>query len=421
MKKDIKTIAIIGNGPAGSTLATLLHRKGFKVGMFANKEPQELYVGESMIPALIPILRELGVEEEVKSFSVYKPGATVWVKNGLHAEAPFNAGLGQLPGYAYNTIRKDFDSLLFEKAKSEGVTVFPFTAGITTEGNDVFLDAETLEKSTEFFGGQPDFLIDASGRKRLFANALKLPATKGGRMDTALFAHVEGHEFPNNYGDIHMNLATKGWVWRIPVPGKTSIGIVVNREHLLQYGETPEEQYDNYLKNDPKLKDVFAGVKRVTSIQKYSNYQLQSNQVYGDNWACVGDSAGFLDPVFSSGLYFSLHFASEMVKALDPADPMTFEQYQKNWKKELGAWKKMISIFYNGRLFTNFLYGNDRLDSRFGRWVGKHAVKHYTSIFTGEAINNKKSMLLLKFMTGPLLDFMYFTRMHRYNYKDLEL
>ena len=417
----MKSVAIIGSGPAGSTLATLLQRKGFKVALFSDSEPRELFVGESMIPALIPILRELGVEEDVKKISVYKPGATVWVKNGLHAEAPFNGGLGQLPGYAYNTTRKEFDTLLFEKAKSEGVQIYKHKAGIEFEKDTIQFDATTLEVCADFFGGQPDLFVDASGRKRLFANALKIPSTTGKRMDTALFAHVENHEFPNNYGDIHMNLATKGWIWRIPVPGKTSIGVVVNKDHLKQYGETAEEQYDNYLKNDPKLKGVFDGIQRISGIQKYSNYQLQSNRVYGDNWVCVGDAAGFLDPVFSSGLYFSLHFASELAKTLDPTNEMTLAQYQKNWKRELNAWKEMIDIFYNGRLFTNFLYGNDRLDTKFGRWVGKHAVKHYTSIFTGEAINNKKSKTLLRFMTGPLLDFMYFFRMHKYNYKDLEL
>jgi len=417
----MKSVAIIGSGPAGSTLATLLKRKGFKVAMFSDSEPRELFVGESMIPALIPILRELGVEEDVKKISVYKPGATVWVKNGLHAEAPFNGGLGQLPGYAYNTTRKEFDTLLFEKAKSEGVKIYKHKAGIEVVKDTIQFDAATLEICSNFFGGQPDFFVDASGRKRLFANTLKIPSTTGKRMDTALFAHVENHEFPNNYGDIHMNLATKGWIWRIPVPGKTSIGVVVNKDHLKHYGETAEEQYDNYLKNDPKLKGVFDGIQRVSGIQKYSNYQLQSNRIYGENWVCVGDAAGFLDPVFSSGLYFSLHFAAELAKTLDPANDMTLAQYQKNWKRELNAWKEMIDIFYNGRLFTNFLYGNDRLETKFGRWVGKHAVKHYTSIFTGEAINNPKSKNLLRFMTGPLLDFMYFFRMHKYNYKDLEL
>lgn len=417
----MKSIAIIGGGPTGCTLAILLHRKGHKVALFSDKEAQELYVGESMIPAIIPLLRELGIEDEVKKFSVHKPGATVWVKPGLHAEASFAEGLGQLPTYAYNTNRKDFDTLLMNTAIKEGVKIFSSKAGIIANNDRISFDKETLELCSDYFEGQPDFFIDASGRKRVLSNLLKLPVTKGTRLDTALFAHVDGHEFPFNEGDIHMNLASKGWVWRIPVPGKTSIGIVVNREHLNKFGSTPEEQFDNFIQQDEKLKGVFTNVKRTSKIQKYSNYQLMSNRIHGENWALAGDAAGFLDPVFSSGLHFSMSFASKLVKTFDPKSGFTLADYEKKWKKEIKSWKKMIEIWYNGRLFTNFLYGNDRLDSKFGQWIGKHAVKHFTSVFTGEAINSKFSMGLLRFMTGPLLDFMYFFRMHRYNYKDLEL
>lgn len=417
----MKTIAIIGGGPAGASLATLLHKKGIKVGLFNETERKELFVGESMIPTLIPVMRELGIEEDVKKFGVYKPGATVWVKPNLYSEASFARGLGGLPEYAYNAPRKEFDELVFENARKLGVKIFEMRAGIEVIDGKIQFDSDTMFQCKEFFGGQPDFFVDASGRKRLFANALKLPAIKGKRMDTALFAHVENHEFECNEGDIHMHLATKGWIWRIPLQGKTSIGVVVNQEHLKQYGSTAEEQYDNYLQNDPKLKGKFTNIKRVTGIQKFSNYQLQSEKIYGDNWALIGDAAGFLDPVFSSGLHFSLFFATKLTKAIDPNDDYTLQQYEKEWKKELKSWKKMIEIFYNGRLFTNFLMGNDRLNTRFGRAIGKHAVKHFTAIFTGEAINNRYSMFLLKFMTGPLLDFMYFTRMHRYKFKDLEL
>ncbi len=417
----MKSIAIIGGGPTGCTLAILLQRKGHKVAMFSEKEAQDIFVGESMIPAIVPILRELGIEEEVKKFSVHKPGATVWVKPGLFAEASFAEGLGKLPTYSYNTRRKDFDALLMETAIKEGVKIYNSKAGITAKDDSISLDDKTLEVCSDFFDGQPDFFIDASGRKRLFSNALDLPVTKGGRMDTALFAHFEGHELPFNEGHIHMNLATRGWVWRIPVPGKTSIGIVVDRDYLKQFGSTAEEQFDNFLKQDEKLKGVFDNVTRTSKIQKYSNYQLMSNRIYGKNWALAGDSAGFLDPVFSSGLHFSMSFASRLVMTFDPNSKFTLADYQKKWKKQINSWKKMIAIWYNGRLFTNFLYGNDRLDSKFGKWIGKHAVKHFTSVFTGEAINNKFSMGLLKFMTGPLLDFMYFFRLHRYNYKDLEL
>lgn len=417
----MNAIAIIGGGPSGSTIATLLQQKGMKVALFTDNQPRELYVGESMIPAIIPVLRRLGVEEEVKSFSVHKPGATVWVKDGLHAEAAFSQGLGRLPEYAYNTPRKDFDSLLFQKAVESGVKVFPFPATLRAEGDKVLLDDETLAKCEGFFDGQPDFIVDASGRRRVVSNLLKLPVTKGKRMDTALFAHVDNNEFSKNYGDIHMHLANRGWCWRIPLPGKTSVGIVVDKEYLQQYGSTPEEQFDRFIREDPKLAPFLKDVTRLSGIQKYSNYQLQSNRLYGANWALVGDAAGFLDPVFSSGLYFSMNYAAALADILDPNMPGTLADYQKRWNKELKSWKKMIELWYNGRLFTNFLMGNDRLDSKFGQFIGKHAVKHFTSVFTGEAIQDKYSMFLLRFMTGPLLDFMYVTRMHRYKYKDLEL
>lgn len=416
-----KSIAIIGGGPAGCTAAILLQRKGHRVALFNDKAKTDLFVGESMIPAIIPILRELGVEEQVKEFSVYKPGATVWVKEGLFAEAKFDAGMGQLPGYAYNTNRKKLDTLLFNTAVEAGVKVFELQAKLVSDQGRVLLAKETLEQCESYFDEQPDFIIDASGRRRVVSNLLKLPTTKGERMDTALFAHVNELNFDQNYGDIHMHLATKGWCWRIPLPGKTSVGIVVNKERLNEFGSTPEEQFDNYIQQDPKLKSFFKGVERVSGIQKYSNYQLASNQIVGSNWVLIGDSAGFLDPVFSSGLYFSMKYAMELAKALDDNDSYSLKDYEKDWKHELISWKKMIEIWYNGRLYTNFLMGNDRLDSFMGKKIGKHAVKHFTAIFTGEAVLNRYSMWLLGFMTGPLLDFMYFFRMHRYKVKDLEL
>lgn len=417
----MSNIVIIGGGPAGCTAGTLLARQGHLVVMFSDLRTTDLFVGESLIPAIIPVLRELGVEEEVKAFSVYKPGATVWVEPDLFAEASFDGGMGTLPGYAYNTHRKSFDALLLKTACEAGVKVIERRAGIRLEGQRVFLDEESFAAASEFLKEQPDFFIDASGRKRLFSNLMRLPEKQGKRMDTALFAHVEEREFPENYGDIHMHLATKGWCWRIPLPGKTSVGVVVNKEHMVQYGETLEEKFDRYLAEDPKVSPFFKHVKRISGVQKYSNYQLQSQKITGENWALIGDAAGFLDPVFSSGLYFSMKYASVLASTFDPKSGVTLAQFEKRWFREIESWRKMIDIWYNGRLFTNFKMGNDRLNTFMGKRIGKHSVKHFTAIFTGEAVSNRYSMWLLGFMTGPLLDFMYFLRMHRYKVKDLEL
>lgn len=417
----MRSIAVIGSGPAGCTVATLLKRQGHNVVLFSDGRTTELFVGESLIPAIIPVLRELGIEEKVKEFSVHKPGATVWVHPDLMAEASFAGGMNTLPTYAYNTNRRHFDALLLETAKEAGVPIVEMRAGIQVRNGRVSLNEESLAATSAFFNGQPDFFIDASGRKRMFSNAMKLPERKGKRMDTALFAHVKELEFRENYGDIHMHLATRGWCWRIPLPDRTSVGIVINRDTIETFGKTSEEQFDRYIQEDPKISPFFTNVERISSVQKYSNYQLQTLEITGENWALVGDAAGFLDPVFSSGLYFSMKYASKLAATFDATTANDLSSYQKSWHREISSWRKMIELWYNGRLFTNFKMGNDRLSTFMGKRIGKHAIRHFTAIFTGEAVLNRYSMWLLRFMTGPLLNFMYFFRMHRYKVKDLEL
>ena len=55
--KNVKSVAIIGGGPSGCALATLLKRKGFTVAVFYLEKRPEIIVGESLVPAIIPMLR----------------------------------------------------------------------------------------------------------------------------------------------------------------------------------------------------------------------------------------------------------------------------------------------------------------------------------------------------------------------------
>src|SRR6185312_2257804 len=109
MPMNQRTIAILGGGPAGACLGALLAKKGWKTGIFQTDKRPPLIVGESLLPAVIPFLRELGIEDEVKSFSVFKPGATVCLKLDEVITAPFTLAEGKLPSYAYNTPRDLFD------------------------------------------------------------------------------------------------------------------------------------------------------------------------------------------------------------------------------------------------------------------------------------------------------------------------
>lgn len=407
----MRNFVVIGSGPAGSTIAALLSKAGKNVLVFDEGLNRELYVGESLIPAVMPILQKLGVEEEVKKFSVFKPGATVWLTKEESATAKFDEGGNTLPGYAYNTPRVKFDQCIKNKAVENGAHYINLKADVEFKRDVCFLKGESLDKANEHFqGNKPDFIIDASGRKRLLANKAKLLHKKGKRKDIALFAHVEGHKFKQNYGDIHMHRADKGWCWRIPLKDKTSVGIVMNKEHWENMGANKEERFDRFIQTDSELSPFLSKSKRVTQVQQYSNYQMESHQFYGKNWVLIGDAAGFLDPVFSSGLYLSMFYADKVAGLLTENESLS--KYQKAWKKEVKAWKKMIEIWYNGRLFTTYRVGQGQTKNFVGKTIEPHIVKHFTSVFTGEAVKNNYSISLLEFMTGGMVDLMRRFKMH---------
>ena len=118
-----------------------------------------LIVGESLVPAIIPMLRMLGVEEQVKSFSRYKPGAAININEKVNFSFPFDKLRTNLPQYAYNVPRDRFDATLLEAARQAGARVFELTAGLErVEGADrVRLSAETMAATDGFFSGAAGF------------------------------------------------------------------------------------------------------------------------------------------------------------------------------------------------------------------------------------------------------------------------
>lgn len=422
MRRNIKSVAILGGGPAGCALATLLKRKDYNVAVFYLEKRPEIIVGESLLPAIIPLLRKLGVEDEVKSYSTYKPGASVWVNKDEEATSPFSFGGGGLPPYAYNVPRLKFDKTIFDLAIREGVVFFNHVAKIEQVSNtdELKLSDETITATNNYFNGQPDLIVDATGRSRAVSRLLSIPTKEGDRKDVAIFAHLSNAEKIDPY-NIHLHRLENGWTWRIPLPERTSIGVVINPKHLNKYGNSREEQYDNILKTDETLVKFTKNAKRETGVVQYNNYQLISQKMFGKNWLLIGDAAGFLDPIFSSGLFLAIKSSFSAADAITEATDIAFKKYEKNQMHELSVWQKLVNTWYSGGLFTLMTVGKERMDTSFGRFIGPHMQRHLTRIFTGEAVYKTYSRGFLKFILGPMIRWMKLGRLHNRNISDLEI
>ena len=398
----MQPIVVLGGGPAGAAVATHLARAGRRVVLFHDGKRPPLVIGESLVPAIVPFLAELGVEDEVRSYSTFKPGATFVLPDG-EMSFRFDEVRKAKTTYSYNVPRDRLDASILAAAERAGVHVVEHRARITPDGKGgIELSSGAIDAARPMLDDEPTWIVDASGRARTVSNALGLPFEEGDRKDVALFAHLEGVPLIKE-GNVHTDLIDHGWSWRIPLPGRVSVGFVVPGDAVKKYGKGAEEQFDTILREDAKVRawgEGGAEPKRISPVLRYNNYQLASLQGHGRNWALVGDAFGFVDPVFSSGLLVGLDSAKRLAEALvkGSGTPKAMAAYDAHVLHHLRNWRKVVGHFYDGRLFTLFRVGDEVRQTPMGRVMDIHFRKHLPRVFTGEATTRRYSVGLLNFM-----------------------
>ncbi|HMV66705.1 MAG TPA: NAD(P)/FAD-dependent oxidoreductase [Myxococcota bacterium] len=400
LRRPIRTVAILGGGPAGASLALRLARAGLTVGLYDRGNRPPLIVGESLVPAIIPFLQELGLEEEVRGWSTYKPGATFVLAGGSRVRTLKFAQIADTRlTYAWNVPRDKLDAAMTAAAVRAGARLIPAQAKVERVGEDrLRLSEATLAAADGLFGPDgPDHIVDATGRARAVAKLLDLPYAEGPRKDTALFAHLEGVPVIDE-GHVHTDVLDAGWAWRIPLPGRVSVGFVVPQGVLAARGEGAEAQYDATLRTDSVVQQWGATPRRVSPVLRYNNYQLVSARGSGENWSLVGDAFGFVDPVFSSGMLIGLASAATLADAILGGGAAPFHGYETEVQHHLRAWQRAVGHFYNGRLFTTLDLGEDLERSFPGSLFAPHFRRHIPRVFTGESTRSRYSLGLLDVM-----------------------
>ena len=318
-------VAVIGGGPAGSTAAALLARRGHRVIALEKAHHPRFHIGESLLPMNLPLFERLGVLDKVRALGVFKPGADFEADNERgYNTYQFARAIGGSPPHAYQVWRQDFDEMLYDHARDCGADA--------REGHEVIAVEQTGPRESlldvraddgRSYRIQSRYVVDASGRDALISTKRRLRRKNDQHQSAAIFGHFRGAERRpgEDAGNISIYSFEHGWMWMIPLPdGVMSVGAVCRPDYLKQRkGRTLEFLLDT-LKRSPALWRRLEQAALIDDeVRVTGNYSYDSTLMGGPGWVLVGDAFAFLDPVFSSGVYLAMSGAEQAVQVVDTA------------------------------------------------------------------------------------------------------
>lgn len=319
MNNKITDVMVIGGGPAGTTFATLMKKRGYDVTLLEKDHHPRFHIGESLLPMNMPILEKLGVLQEVKAIGVDKLGADFSNANQQIGEQTFyfKDALGDSPPQAYEVRRADFDKILFENCKSNGVNALEGMKVSRVEALDGGRHSVTaLDKDGNESHWEAGFLVDASGRDTFLASKNRWKQANRKHASAAIYSHFTGvtRRPGKDQGNISIYWFESGWIWMIPLANDImSIGMVCYPGYLKQRKGSRDDFLLETLNTISEIKARMQGAESAMPAVATGNYSYFSEKMFGPGFMMVGDAFTFIDPVFSSGVYLAMHSAQRGV------------------------------------------------------------------------------------------------------------
>jgi flavin-dependent dehydrogenase len=361
-------VLVVGGGPGGSTTATFLAKGGLRVALVEREVFPRFHVGESLMPATVLLLEQLGVRETVEAsgFQV-KYGATFTDQTSA-ASTTFYFLTGQpWPSYSYEVSRAEFDTILLEHARKHGVEVYQPTRAeaVSFDASGVNLTTTTGAEAATLRGRM---LVDASGRGGFLASRIGRRTRIPNLGKVALFAHFRGAArlSGREEGNIRIVVFDDGWFWWIPLAGDiTSVGAVLHAKTVRGWDGLPEALYAEMIRRCPEVAAGLVHAEQVTPLHREANFAYTNAPVVGDRFVSVGDAVAFVDPIFSGGVYVAMRSGQLAAEAiLDVfADgrfrAARFRDYERRVRRGVAPLFRFIHRYYEPAFFDLFLHPRD--------------------------------------------------------------
>lgn len=388
---------IVGGGPGGSTAGSVLARAGKKVLILERERFPRFHVGESLIPYGNEEMRAIGVWPKLDQGGFMPKLGAEFVTGNSTANIRILFSRFLHPEYAktFQVERSRFDHVLLDHAAESGCEVWQEAQVQSATASDDGVRV-TCRRGDETHELSARRILDASGRDAFLGKQMQLPKTDLGLPKKfATFAHFRGiqRNAPPADGYITVVRLDFGWLWMIPLDAeKTSVGLVQTLDHFRASGLKPEEFFQDTVAVTPELQRRMAGAERVSEFYFAGDYTYQHLRCAGPRWLLIGDAAGFIDPIFSSGVmlaiksgYRAAQEALSADRAGQPLSPRAQVRYTREVGKMCKVFLNMIRMFYDNHGFevfmtpcpypgieiavNNLVAGNTQLGWRLRVWV----------------------------------------------------
>lgn len=319
---EIYDVLVVGGGPGGSTTAALLSQMGWRVALIEMERHPRFHIGESLLPGNMEIFERLGVMDDLPRIGVVKRAIDFTLPpSDAYVTFDFSRITSFPHTSAFQVRRSEFDHLLLRNAAAKGARVFEGVKARAVEfgGRTPVRLTCVDEVGTETIWSG-DFLVDASGRNTFLADAFGLKVRNPRHNSAAMFAHFTGVERRpgTEAGNISVYWFDHGWFWLIPLrDGITSVGVVAWPSYLRSRQHGPDRFFLETIAQCPPLARRLERAELATPVRAAGNYSYAAKTMYGDHFLMVGDAFGFIDPVFSSGVYLAMFGGATGAQTVD--------------------------------------------------------------------------------------------------------
>ncbi|MEO2088243.1 MAG: NAD(P)/FAD-dependent oxidoreductase [Gemmataceae bacterium] len=374
MTETTTDVIVIGGGPSGSAVSTLLAQRGHKVELFERDHFPRFHIGESLIPYTYHVIHRLGLLDTMKQSGFTKKYSVQFINENGKLSEPFyfDQHDEHERSQTWQVRRSEFDHLLMTNAKKHGVNVHEGARVLEVlfEGDKAVGVRVKPEDGPERVV-KAKVVVDASGQSSLLIDRLNLREWDPYLKKAAVWTYWKGayrDEGKNGGATLVMSTAgRKGWFWYIPLHDDIlSVGVVADYNYLFN-GDRPkdlEKLYFEEVDRCPGLQPRLANATRCDIFRAQKEYSYRAKQVAGNGWCLVGDAFGFLDPLYSSGVLLALKSASMASDAIHAAIQAndTSEKMLRAWEKEfvtgMDRMRRLVCAFYDGLNFGKLVRRN---------------------------------------------------------------